>query len=93
MYMVCMRNCVSSRGMRTKLRAYCSCCHVQGNATRSSKSVHLSMSTSEASENHSTEAVENLRSHSDSTSKPEEDRYPSSATVSDAHKAETDSHA
>lgn len=84
MYMVCMRNCVSSRGMRTKLRAYCSCCHVQGNVTCSSKSVHLSTSTSEASDNHSTEAAENLRSHNDSTSKAEEDRYPRSATVSDA---------
>ena len=47
------------------------------------------MSVSEASENHGTEAMDNLRSHSNSTSKPEEERHQRSTTVSDAPKAET----
>ena len=47
------------------------------------------MSINEASENHGTVAIDNSRLHSNSTSKPEEDRYQRSATVSDAPEAET----
>ena len=49
------------------------------------------MSVSEASENHSTEAMDNSRLHSDSTSKPEEDQYQRSTTVSYTPVAETGS--
>ena len=61
---------------------------------RSSKSLHLRSSTSisEMSENHGTdEAMDNSRPHSNSTSKPEEDIYQTSATVSHTLKAETGS--
>ena len=54
MYVQRTCNHVSDGGMCTKLWAYC--WHVQDDAARSSKSLRLSMSVSEASENHSTEA-------------------------------------
>ena len=60
------------------------CWHVYGNVTRENcSSESLCVSTvSEASENHSTEYMENSRLNSDSTNKPVEDRR--SATASDA---------
>ena len=58
-YTARMHNHVSGGFMCTKLWAYC--CHVQGNVARSSKSLHLSTSVSEASENHGTEAMDNSR--------------------------------
>lgn len=69
--------------------------HVQDDAARSSKSLCLStsMSVNEASKHHGTEAMDNSRLHSESTSKPDKGRYQRSATVNDAPKPETGSHA
>ena len=64
-----MHNHISGGSVHTKLRAYC--CLVQGKAVHSSKNLRLSTSVSEASENHGTEAMDNLSLHSDSTSKAE----------------------
>ena len=86
-------NCVSGGDVHNKLQPII----LYGNAAcknRSSKSLHLRSSTSisEMSENHGTdEAMDNSRPHSNSTSKPEEDRYQTSDTVSDTLKAETGS--
>ena len=66
------------------------CCHAQGDAACSSKSLRLSTSTSvsEASENHGTKAMDTRGR----TAKPEEDRYVRERyTVSDAPEAETGS--
>ena len=68
--------------------------HVHGDSAcenHSSKSLYPSTSVSEGSESHGTEAMDNSRLHSDSTSKPEEDRYQRSTTVSDTPEAETGS--
>ena len=50
------------------------------------------MSVNEASKNHGTEAMDNSRLHSESTSKPDKGKYQRSTTVNDAPKLETGSH-
>ena len=84
-----VQSCFWLRGRAQQAAAYCivgMIVHVHGNVAhenRSSKSLHLRSSTSlsEVSENHGTdEAMDNSRSHSDCTSKPEEDRYQRSVT-------------